>query len=160
MSHWVSLKTNDLYLSMDTLNSLMPGGVFSKLPLDSSESDFIGYSIIAKAQKGDLNESLELFESNSQKLNPRISYLVYSSMVKEYLKNDKVDNALSFYCRAQESDFVSSSLLESLLENSEKLDQSLLEVIGQVGIESGCVPCPKDEPLLFKRLVGMNAYGK
>jgi hypothetical protein len=76
MSHWVSLKTNDIYLSMDTHNSLMPGGVFSKLPLDSFESYFIAYSIIAKAQKGDLNEALELFESNSQKLNPEylISY--------------------------------------------------------------------------------------
>jgi hypothetical protein len=158
ISHLVSKDANDAHLAILLAHSLLPGGQFEDL--SSSESQLSALICMAKLQKNELDEALEIFKENLDTWSSADKFKVFSELVKAHLINGKVKNAVSVYLEAQKSGYVSSPLMESLLANSDKLDASILQNMGQVAIDSGCIPCPKNEPLLYKRMADMNAYGK
>ena len=160
ISHWVSNQANDPHLAVQIYSTLLPGGQFEKYSSLAPHSELSALVCIAKSQKNELEEAFDIFEKNIQNWTSNHCFKVYSEMVKGYLKIGKIKEAISIYSKAQESGNVSSPLLESLLENYDKLDSSILEYLGQVSIDSGCIPCPRTEPLLFKRLTDMKKYAK
>jgi hypothetical protein len=158
MSHLVSKDSNDPNLALLLGQTLLPGGKFENLK--SSESQLSFLICMAKLQTNELNEAREIFDKSLDTWSATDKYRIYSELVSAYLRNQQVQNAVSVFLEAQTSGYVSSSLLESILQHIDKLDSSTLQNLDQISIDSGCIPCPKNEPLLYKRMCDMNAYGR
>lgn len=158
ISHWITKDANDPHLAVNMYQNLLPGGQFEDVVC--SESKLSALICMAEIQKNELKQGIELFEKNFKTWTTQDCYHAYSEIVKGYLNNGQVKNAISAYSEAQKLGYVSSALLEAILEHSDKLDSNTLESLGQVSIDSGCMPCHMNEPRLFKRMNDMDAYAK